>query len=106
MAELAVVGLPSILVPLPGAPGDHQSANGRTLADVGAAVLVRDDELDGPRLRQEVEQLLDEPDRRIQMAEAAARMGRPDAPAAIIDLVETYARRPPSTEPLTSGSNP
>jgi len=106
VAELAVVGLPSILVPLPGAPGDHQSANGRTLADVGAAVLVRDDELDGARLRHEVERLLDEPDRRIQMAEAAARMGRPEAHAAIVDLVETHARRPPSTESLTSGSNP
>jgi UDP-N-acetylglucosamine--N-acetylmuramyl-(pentapeptide) pyrophosphoryl-undecaprenol N-acetylglucosamine transferase len=106
VAELAVVGLPSILVPLPGAPGDHQTANGNMLADVDAAVLVRDDELDGPRLRLEVEQLLDQPDRRIQMAEAAARMGCPNAPAAIVDLVETYARWPPSPEPLTSGSNP
>jgi len=37
VAELAAVGLPSILIPLPGAPGDHQTANARTLADAGAA---------------------------------------------------------------------
>ncbi len=42
VAELAAVGLPSILVPLPGAPGDHQTANARHLADAGAAVLVPD----------------------------------------------------------------
>ncbi|MEQ8841282.1 MAG: undecaprenyldiphospho-muramoylpentapeptide beta-N-acetylglucosaminyltransferase [Acidimicrobiales bacterium] len=94
VAELAVVGLPSILVPLPGAPGDHQTANGRALADAGAAVLVADDQLDAARLRAEVESLLDDADRRTRMAEAAAAIGRPDAPAAIVDLVEAHARRP------------
>ena len=35
VAELAVVGLPAVLVPLPNAPGDHQTANARALADAG-----------------------------------------------------------------------
>jgi undecaprenyldiphospho-muramoylpentapeptide beta-N-acetylglucosaminyltransferase len=94
VAELAVVGLPSILVPLPHAPGDHQTANGRALAAVDAAVLVPDDQLGGARLRQEVEALLGDPPRREHMAQAAAAIGRPDAPAAIVDLVEAHARRP------------
>ena len=50
VAELAAVGLPSVLVPLPGAPGDHQTANARPGRRGGAAVLVPDAELDGDRL--------------------------------------------------------
>ena len=55
VAEVAVVGLPAVLVPLPNAPGDHQTANARALADAGAAVLVPDGELDADRLVAEVE---------------------------------------------------
>jgi UDP-N-acetylglucosamine--N-acetylmuramyl-(pentapeptide) pyrophosphoryl-undecaprenol N-acetylglucosamine transferase len=94
VAELAVVGLPSVLIPLPGAPGDHQTANARALAEVGAAVVVPDAELDGERLRIEVDALLRDPDRRQLMATAAASVGRADAPAAIVDLVEAHARHP------------
>ncbi len=50
-AELAVVGIPSILVPLPGAPGDHQTRNAEVFARVDAAVIVPDRELDGTRRR-------------------------------------------------------
>jgi len=94
VAELTVVGLPSILIPLPGAPGDHQTANGRALADADAAVLVSDDKLDRQRLVAEVELLLGDPDRLAAMAETAGSLGRPDAPAAIVDLVESHARHP------------
>ena len=94
VAELAVVGLASILIPLPGAPSDHQTANARALGDVDAAVVVVDAELDGDRLRREVGALLIDDVRRDQMAKAAASIGRPDAPAAIVDLVETHALSP------------
>ena len=40
VAELAAIGVPSILVPWPGAAEDHQTDNARSLADVGAAVLL------------------------------------------------------------------
>jgi undecaprenyldiphospho-muramoylpentapeptide beta-N-acetylglucosaminyltransferase len=95
VAELAVVGLPSILVPLPGAPGDHQTANARRLVELEAAVLVPDAELDGPRLRAEVDALLTDEPRLAAMGAAAATIGRPDAPAQIVDLVVEHARRPP-----------
>ena len=49
VAELAVAGVPSILVPLPGAPGDHQTANARVLERAGAAVLLPDDRCDADR---------------------------------------------------------
>ncbi len=47
VAELAAVGLAAALVPLPGAPGDHQTANARTLVEAGAARLMADVELTG-----------------------------------------------------------
>lgn len=94
VAELAVVGLPSVLVPLPGAPGDHQSANARALDVVDAAVTVPDGELDADRLIRTVGALLDDPDRRVAMSAAAASIGRPDAPSAIVDLIEAHARHP------------
>jgi UDP-N-acetylglucosamine--N-acetylmuramyl-(pentapeptide) pyrophosphoryl-undecaprenol N-acetylglucosamine transferase len=92
VAELAAVGLPSILVPLPGAPGDHQTANARNLADAGAAVLVPDGEMNAGRLVREVEGLLGDPGRLAAMAEAAGRVGRRDAADAVAELVEQCAR--------------
>ena len=58
VAELTVVGLPSILVPLPGAPGDHQAANADRLARAGAAIVVPDSEVDPTRLGAELDRLL------------------------------------------------
>lgn len=94
VAEIAIVGVPSVLVPLPGAPGDHQTANARQLADAGAAVVIRDDQLDGDRLSTELDTLLSDSHRLAAMGAAARELGRPDAAAAVVDLVERHARRP------------
>ncbi len=94
VAELAVAGLPSVLVPLPGAPGDHQTANARALVDAGAAVLVPDAELTGERAFDELDSLINDPARRTAMRQAATSVARPDAAHAVVDLMETYARRP------------
>jgi len=76
-AELAAVGVASILVPYPYA-GAHQRYNAAYLADEGAAVMVDDAELDADRLVAEAAALRDD-DRRRAMGEAARRIGRPDA---------------------------
>lgn len=94
VSEIAVVGLPAVLVPLPGAPADHQTHNAAALATPGGAIVVPDAELDGARFRREVEALVNAPDRRATMADAAASVGRRDAPAAIAALVDTHAARP------------
>ena len=60
-AELTTVGMPSVLVPLPGAPGDHQTANADALVAAGAAVKVPDAELDPARLAAEIDALLADP---------------------------------------------
>jgi UDP-N-acetylglucosamine--N-acetylmuramyl-(pentapeptide) pyrophosphoryl-undecaprenol N-acetylglucosamine transferase len=94
VAELAVVGLPAVLVPLPGAPGDHQRANAELLAAAGAAVVLDDAECDGARLDAELDALLADPNRLAAMGAAASALGRPDALPAVVAVVEAHARRP------------
>lgn len=94
VAELAVVGCPAILVPLPSAPGDHQTANARALADAGGATIVADADLDAARLSSEVDGLLSDPESLVAMGKAASAFARRDAAAAVVDLVEAHARRP------------
>jgi undecaprenyldiphospho-muramoylpentapeptide beta-N-acetylglucosaminyltransferase len=92
VAELAEVGLPGLLVPLPIAPRDHQTANAAALVGAGAAILVPDGELDGPRIVRELQPLLDDPDRLVAMGEAARSLAHPDAADRVADLVEAHAR--------------
>ncbi len=92
VAELAVVGVPAVLVPLPGAPGDHQSANARVLEGVGAAVLLPDPSCDGDRLAQVLDALLGDPGRLESMGTAGRSKGRRDAADAGAAVVEANAR--------------
>jgi len=92
VAELSVAGVPAVLVPLPGAPGDHQGANAAALADAGAAVVVPDEACTGRRLAGVLNELLADPDRLIAMGQAAAGLGRPDAADAVAALVQAHAR--------------
>lgn len=92
VAELAAAGLPAVLVPLPIATEDHQTANARSLVEAGGAWLVPDPECDGARLDRLLTPVLDEPDRRAAMGEAVARLARPDAAARVADLLEAHAR--------------
>jgi undecaprenyldiphospho-muramoylpentapeptide beta-N-acetylglucosaminyltransferase len=93
VAELAVAGVPSVLVPLPGAPGDHQTANAQVLERVGASVLVPDGDLDAGRLGDVLDGLLTDARRLEKMGRAAASIGRGDAAAAGARVIESNARR-------------
>ena len=96
--ELAAVGVASILVPLPIAAEEHQTANARALAHVGAAVVVADRDLTPQRLVDEVDALLARPGALTAMAEAARSVGRPDAAERVADLLVRHARRPWESE--------
>jgi UDP-N-acetylglucosamine--N-acetylmuramyl-(pentapeptide) pyrophosphoryl-undecaprenol N-acetylglucosamine transferase len=78
LAEIAVAGVPAILVPYPYSAHGHQLDNARALESDGAAVVVTDDELEG-RLASEIRALVQDPVRRQLMAEASARRAVPDA---------------------------
>ncbi len=89
VAELAAVGVPAILVPLPGAPRDHQAANAAQLATVGAAVVINQAELAAGLVRQ-ANRLIGQPDVRQRMRDAGANVGRPDAAAAVAELLALH----------------
>ena len=92
-AEVAAVGVTSILVPYPYA-GSHQRANAAWLGDHGAAVVVANDAFSPDRLADEAERLRDDAIRE-PMARAARRLGRPDAAGAIAaELLALAERRP------------
>ncbi len=91
LAELTALGKPALLVPWPGAAGGHQEANARALAGVGAARWISEDELlPGPSLARAATELLADPARLAQMADASARLGQPDALDKVIREVERY----------------
>ena len=75
VAELAVAGVPSVLVPLPGAPGDHQTANARVLERAGAAVLLADAECDAGHAGRALDGLLADPGGLDAMGRAASVAG-------------------------------
>lgn len=77
--ELTAHGLPAVLIPYPHATGDHQSANARWMADVGAAVVIPDAKLDAPSLRELADTLIGDPVRLAKMASASRGLARPHA---------------------------
>ncbi len=83
LAEIAVCGRPSILVPYPFAAHDHQRVNATNLADRGAAVMIEDGQLDGERLAQEIAHLLADRQALSRMSANARLFARPDAAARI-----------------------
>jgi UDP-N-acetylglucosamine--N-acetylmuramyl-(pentapeptide) pyrophosphoryl-undecaprenol N-acetylglucosamine transferase len=90
--ELAVAGRPSILIPLKIALDDDQGQNARLLADAGAAVILREDDLTVDSLSGLLQSLLTDPARLARMAAAARSVARPDAADRLADLVEATAR--------------
>ena len=75
IAEIAAVGVPSVLVPYPHATADHQTVNARFLTDAAAAELVPDARMDGPEFAETLLGLVDDPARRSAMREAALGSG-------------------------------
>ncbi len=88
VAELAAAGVASILVPFPAAVDDHQTANARFLSSVGAAILLRQDDLTPERLA-----LMGNlsRDQLLQMAEKARALAKPDATADVARACEELA---------------
>jgi UDP-N-acetylglucosamine--N-acetylmuramyl-(pentapeptide) pyrophosphoryl-undecaprenol N-acetylglucosamine transferase len=87
VTELAVIGRPSILVPLPGALDQDQFANAGVLAQAGGAIRLPQDEFTPQRLAQEITALASAPQKLVAMAQAARAQGVPDAAERLADLV-------------------
>ncbi|OYU39724.1 MAG: UDP-N-acetylglucosamine--N-acetylmuramyl-(pentapeptide) pyrophosphoryl-undecaprenol N-acetylglucosamine transferase [Pseudorhodobacter sp. PARRP1] len=91
VADISVIGRPSILIPFAAATGDHQTANARGLVDAGAAMLIREDKLDAATLWTQIAAILDDPQAAEQMARRAQAQGRPDATERLVVMVEALA---------------
>jgi UDP-N-acetylglucosamine--N-acetylmuramyl-(pentapeptide) pyrophosphoryl-undecaprenol N-acetylglucosamine transferase len=87
VSETAVVGRPSILVPLAIATNDHQTFNAKALSDVGAADVLAEDEFTVTRLTALLEQRLGDMPALQKRAAAAKAVGKPDAAEALCDVV-------------------
>ncbi len=92
-AELAVMGTPAVLVPLPGAPGDHQTANARALERAGGAELLADSIFDAALMVDTITRLVAKPEILASMHVGSLRVARPDAARAVADLVELHGGR-------------
>lgn len=87
VAELAAIGRPSILVPLPGAIDQDQYANAGVLAQAGGAIRIVQGDFTPTRLAQELSALAAAPERLKAMAAGARGVGRLDAADRLADLV-------------------
>jgi UDP-N-acetylglucosamine--N-acetylmuramyl-(pentapeptide) pyrophosphoryl-undecaprenol N-acetylglucosamine transferase len=91
LSEIAVAGLPSILIPYPYAAADHQRKNSETFANAGAAKVILDRELDGAKLSEALFEILNDKNLRAKMSEGAKTLARPNALKDIADEIERIA---------------
>jgi UDP-N-acetylglucosamine--N-acetylmuramyl-(pentapeptide) pyrophosphoryl-undecaprenol N-acetylglucosamine transferase len=91
LAELTIVGCPSILVPLPQAIDNHQLHNAEWLVSSGGAELMPQADMTSQDLAQRVLALIAEPSRLRAMAAAARNVAAPDAAQAVADICEEVA---------------
>ena len=92
VAELAIMGRPSLLIPLPHAIDDHQTANARALSDRGAALILRQAELSPKEVAATLAGYITNPRRLAAMAAAASAAAQPHATAQVADLCEELIR--------------
>lgn len=90
LAELAKAGVVSVLVPYPHAAADHQTENARAMVEAGAAVMIKDADLN-EKLISTVQTLLADKQRLEAMREKARQMGKHDAAAVIARAVVNLA---------------
>lgn len=87
-AETTAAGRAAIFIPFAAATDRHQLRNAEALVRAGAARLIEERELTPARLAGEIFSLLDEPERIVELAARARRLGKPRAAAEIVNLIE------------------
>ena len=96
ISELAMAKLPSLLIPLPTAADDHQTANAKYLAEPGGAILIEQKGLSGLRLAMELKTLLGSTLRLERMSQAAGKKAMPGAEkrmaACCLELIEEQGK--------------
>ena len=93
VADISVIGRPSILIPFAAATGDHQTANARGLVDAGAAIMVPESAASTESMTEQIKSVLDNPAGALQMALAALSVGKPEAAENLAAMVEDLAHK-------------
>ncbi len=97
IADMSVIGRPSILIPLAAAIRDEQTANARGLVEAGAAILVPENQASPGNMTIQIELILGNPDAALQMAIAALSVGKPEAAETLAGMVEALAQKGKNT---------
>lgn len=108
IAELAVAGRPAILIPLPTAADDHQTANAMEMAKAGGARMIRQADLTPGVLARQIAEVVTDPDTLSTAAGRSLSVGRPHATRDLADLVERVGAgdNPLPTDPVVSPQRP
>lgn len=91
-AELSAAGKASIMIPFPGAADNHQQRNAEALQNAGASKMILQKDLTPGELANHIRVYLQDPESVTEMEAEARKLGRPDAAAATVDLIEELKR--------------
>jgi UDP-N-acetylglucosamine--N-acetylmuramyl-(pentapeptide) pyrophosphoryl-undecaprenol N-acetylglucosamine transferase len=103
IAELTAAGRPAILVPLPSATDDHQTANAREMAKAGGARMIAQSKFNPIELAKQMQKLGLDPAALAKAADRAKEVGRPDAAKDLADLVERVGGASPANPLAAEG---
>ena len=90
--EIAASGTPCVLIPSPNVTDNHQEKNARVISDKGGAVLLLESECTAQRLYEEIQNILENPRRQADMADAMKNACVPDSAQRICDIMEELAK--------------
>jgi UDP-N-acetylglucosamine--N-acetylmuramyl-(pentapeptide) pyrophosphoryl-undecaprenol N-acetylglucosamine transferase len=90
LAELSSFGLPTILIPFPYATDDHQTRNAEIFARTGAAILLKESEIQGDILARKIKELIGDTTKLRRMSEICSRLAPKDAAERVVATIEKY----------------
>ena len=91
LAEVTARGIPAIVIPWSEASGNEQEHNARPLAEVGAAIIIHDADLNAGVLARMLREVIEDDERREAMARRSKALGRPDAAERVAAVIEEVA---------------
>lgn len=92
LSELTSLGIPSILIPSPNVTEDHQTKNAQSLENNGAALVLKETELNADNLMDKIDSLMKDPMKREEMGSASKILGKQNASDLIIDTLLTLLK--------------
>jgi UDP-N-acetylglucosamine--N-acetylmuramyl-(pentapeptide) pyrophosphoryl-undecaprenol N-acetylglucosamine transferase len=91
LSEMAVCGVPTLLVPYPFAAADHQRKNAQACVCSGCSLMVEDSDFNGESLLSALKPLVTTPETLARMRQAALALGHPNATSEIVDCLQAVA---------------